>query len=211
MEIKWLGHSCFKIRGKNTTIVTDPFPPDMGIHLGRINADIVTISHQHAAHSNTTAIGGQPKIIKGPGEYEIGNAIIIGIASYHDDTRGSEWGKNTVYLIQMDDLSICHLGDLGHTLKDDQVEELGTVDVLILPVSGVTTIDAPMASEIIRQLEPKAVIPMHYKSTSGEALPPEIDRFLKEIGLNNITPQSKLTISKNSLPLTTQVVILEHP
>jgi len=210
MEIKWLGHSCFKIKGKNTTIITDPFPPEAGATLNKVSGDIVTVSHQHAAHSNVAAIGGQPRIIKGPGEYEIGDAIIIGITSYHDDSKGTQRGQNTVYLIQMDELSICHLGDLGHTLEDSQMEELGIVDVLILPVGGGTTIDASMASEIIRQLEPKAVIPMHYKGTAEDELPPEIDKFLKEIGLNNILPQPKLVISKTSLPLTTQVFILQH-
>ncbi len=122
MEIKWLGHSCFRIRGKSTTVVTDPYPPGLGYSLGKPTADITTVSNQQPGHSYTAGVGGNPRRVTGPGEYEISDVIIIGLATFHD---GQHKGKNTVYLMELDDLSVCHLGNLGSILSDDQVEELG--------------------------------------------------------------------------------------
>ena len=210
MEISWLGHSCFKLKGKQATVITDPYSPDLGYSLGKQTARVVTVSHQHPGHSFTQGIDGNPKPVTGPGEYEISNVLIIGVAAFHDNDRGSTRGKNTIYLIEMDEVSICHLGDLGHVLTDEQVEELGDVDVLLLPVGGVSTVDAPVATEIVRQLEPKIVIPMHYKTQAIKRELEPVDRFLKEIGAHDITPQAKLSVTKSNLPLTMQVVLLEH-
>ena len=210
MEITWLGHSCFKFRGKQATVITDPYSPNLGYSLGKQTASIVTVSHQHPGHSFTEGIGGNPKLVTGPGEYEISNVLIIGVATFHDEDRGSKRGKNTVYLIEMDEIQICHLGDLGHVLTDEQVEELGSVDVLLLPVGGVSTINAPVATEIVRQLEPKIVIPMHYKTTVINRELEPVDRFLKEIGAHDISPQAKLTLTKSSLPISTQVILLDY-
>ena len=210
MEITWLGHSCFKLRGKQATVITDPYLPSLGYSLGKQTADVVTVSHQHPDHSFTEGIGGNPKLVTGPGEYEISNMLIIGVATFHDNDRGSTRGKNTVYLIEMDEVSICHLGDLGHVLTDEQVEELGSVDVLLPPVGGVSTINAPVATEIVRQLEPKIVIPMHYKTPAIKLELEPVDRFLQEIGAHDITPQAKLSITKSNLPLSTQVILLDY-
>ena len=210
MEITWLGHSCFKFRGKQATVITDPYSPNLGYSLGKQTASIVTVSHQHPGHSFTEGIGGNPKLVTGPGEYEISNVLIIGVSTFHDNDRGSTRGKNTVYLIEMDEIPICHLGDLGHVLTDEQVEELGSVDVLLLPVGGVSTIDAPVATEIVRQLEPKIAIPMHYKTPAINRQLEPVDRFLKEIGVHDINPQAKLSITKSSLPLSMQVILLEY-
>src|SRR3972149_757998 len=109
MEITWLGHSCFRLRNKNTTIITDPFDNKIGIKLGKVSADIVTISHNHYDHSNVAAVSGTPKVIDGPGEYEIGGIFITGIQTWHDQENGAKRGKNTAYLFEMDDLVICHL------------------------------------------------------------------------------------------------------
>jgi L-ascorbate metabolism protein UlaG (beta-lactamase superfamily) len=209
MEINWLGHSCFRLKGRQATVITDPFSPDLGYSLGKPTATIVTVSHQHPGHSYVEGIGGDPRLVIGPGEYEISNVLIIGIATFHDEDRGSIRGKNTVYLIEMDELSVCHLGDLGHVLTDEQVEELGNVDVLMVPVGGISTISASKAAEIVRQLEPKVVLPMHYKiPVINRELEP-VDRFLKEIGAHDIAPQAKLSLSKTNLPISTQVFLLE--
>ena len=210
MEITWTGHSCFKLRGKQATLITDPYSPDLGYALAKQTADIVTVSHQHPGHSFAQGINGNPKVLTGPGEYEISNTLIIGVSTFHDNERGVKKGKNTVYTIEMDELSICHLGDLGHVLTDEQVEELGNVDVLLLPVGGVSTINAPVATEIVRQLEPKIVIPMHYKTPAINRELEPVDRFLKEIGVHDINPQAKLSITKSNLPLSMQVVLLEY-
>jgi L-ascorbate metabolism protein UlaG (beta-lactamase superfamily) len=210
MDISWLGHSCFRIRGSHATIITDPYPPSLGYSLGKPTARIVTVSHQHPGHSYVQGIGGEPKPVSGPGEYEISGVLIIGIATFHDGEKGRKRGRNTVYLIEVDDIAVCHLGDLGHVLTAEQVEELGDVDVLLLPVGGVSTIDAPMAAEVVRQLEPKAVVPMHYKT---EALSWELEpvgRFLKEIGVEKVVSQPKLSFTKSSLPASTQVFLLDY-
>jgi L-ascorbate metabolism protein UlaG (beta-lactamase superfamily) len=211
MDITWLGHSCFKIKGSHATVITDPYSPDLGYKLGKPSARIVTVSHQHPGHSYVQGIGGQPKVVNRPGEYEISGVLIIGIATFHDGERGKKRGKNTVYLMEIDEISVCHLGDLGHVLSAEQVEEIDNVDVLLLPVGGVSTINAPMAAEVVRQLEPKAVIPMHYKTPAlGLELEP-VDRFLKEIGAKQVEPLPKLSLTKSNLPPTTQVFLLDYP
>jgi L-ascorbate metabolism protein UlaG (beta-lactamase superfamily) len=210
MEISWLGHSCFRLKGRQATVITDPFSPDLGYSLGKPTATIVTVSHQHPGHSYVEGIGGDPRLVIGPGEYEISNVLIIGIATFHDEDRGSIRGKNTIYLIEMDELSVCHLGDLGHVLTDEQVEELGNVDVLMVPVGGISTVNAAKAAEIVRQLEPKVVLPMHYKTPEINLELEPVDRFLKEIGAHDIAPQAKLSLSKTNLPISTQVFLLEY-
>jgi L-ascorbate metabolism protein UlaG (beta-lactamase superfamily) len=209
MEITWLGHSCFKIKGKQATVITDPYSPDTGYTLGKQNAAIVTVSHQHPGHSYTAGINSDPHLVTGPGEYEISNVLIIGLASYHDDEKGLIKGKNTIYLIEMDDITICHMGDLGHPLTESQTEEMGNVDILMLPVGGVSTINASMAAAIVRQIEPKIILPMHYGTPSLKRTLDPVDKFLKEIGTHDITPQAKLTITRNNLPLIMQIALLE--
>ncbi len=210
MDITWLGHSCFMIKGKNAVVITDPYSPKLGYSLGKPTAHIVTVSHQHEGHSYVQGIGGEPKIVTRPGEYEIGGVLIIGIATFHDNDKGTDRGKNIVYLMEIDDLMVCHLGDLGHVLTADQVEEMGNVDVLLLPVGGGSTISAPMAAEVVRQLEPKAVVPMHYKTPAISREMEPVERFLKEIGVNQITPQTELSITKSNLPISMQVFLLSY-
>jgi len=210
MDISWLGHSCFRIRGSHGTVITDPYPPSLGYSLGKPTARIVTVSHQHPGHSYVQGISGEPRLVTGPGEYEIGGILIIGIATFHDDQRGRKRGKNTAYLIEIDEVSICHLGDLGHVLTTEQLEEIGNVDVLLLPVGGVSTINAPVAAEVVRQLEPKAVVPMHYKTQALSWELEPVERFLKEMGVKEVKSQPKLSFTKSSLPATTQVFLLNY-
>ncbi|MFH0768425.1 MAG: MBL fold metallo-hydrolase, partial [Chloroflexota bacterium] len=154
MDINWLGHSCFVIKGTSATIITDPYPPDLGYSLGNPTARIVTVSHQHPGHSYVQGVAGEPKLVTGPGEYEINGVLIAGVSTFHDAEGGKKRGKNTVYIIEVDGVVVCHLGDLGHVLATTQIEEIDNVDVLLLPVGGVSTINATMAAEIVRQLEP---------------------------------------------------------
>jgi len=209
MEITWLGHSCFRLKGKQATLITDPYSPQTGYSLGKQTANVVTVSHRHPGHSYIEGIGGNPRAVTGPGEYEISNLLIIGVATCHDNEKGSIRGKNTVYLIEIDEVSVCHLGDLGHVLTDEQVEELGNIDVLLLPVGGVSTIAAATAAEVMRQLEPKIVIPMHYQTPALSRQLEPVDKFLKEIGAHDISPQAKLSVTKSNLPLSMQVILLE--
>ncbi len=210
MDITWLGHSCFKIRGKQATVITDPYSPSLGYSLGKPTAGIVTVSHQHPGHSYTQGIGGEPKLVTRPGEYEISGVLIIGIATFHDGERGRKKGKNTAYLIEIDEVSVCHLGDLGHVPTAEQIEEMDNVDVLLLPVGGVSTINAAMAAQVVRQLEPKVVVPMHYKTQALSWNLEPVERFLKEVGTEHINSQPKLSLTKSSLPASTQVFLLDY-
>jgi L-ascorbate metabolism protein UlaG (beta-lactamase superfamily) len=182
MEITWLGHACFRLKAKEGTVVTDPFAKEIGLNLPRIQADIVTVSHEHLGHNHTTGIGGSPHVISGPGEYEIKNIFITGIAAYHDAEQGKSRGKVTIYLIEMEDLVICHLGDLGHVPVQEQIEAIGHVDILLVPVGGGNALNAAQAAEVVGLLEPRAVIPMHYHTPGlATALDP-LTRFTKEMG-----------------------------
>jgi L-ascorbate metabolism protein UlaG (beta-lactamase superfamily) len=210
MEITWLGHSSFRIKGSQTAIITDPYSPGLGYTSAKQTASIVTVSHQHPGHSYTQEIGGAPRIIKGPGEYEIASALIIGLATYHDKEEGRVRGKNTVYVMQIDELSVCHVGDLGHVLTSQQVEDIGNVDILLVPVGGVSTINATEAAQVIRQLEPKVVVPMHYRTPALARELETVDRFLKEVSVKDTTSRPKLTLTRGNLPATTQVFLLDY-
>jgi L-ascorbate metabolism protein UlaG (beta-lactamase superfamily) len=208
VDITWLGLSCFRIRGSQAIVVTDPFPPGLGYNLGKLTADIVTVSHPHPSHSYDQGINGEHRLVKGPGEYEISGVLILGISTFHDSVKGQSRGKNTIYLMEIDGVNVLHLGDLGHVLGDNQVEEIGNVDVLLLPVGGVTTINAAMAAEVIRKLEPKVVIPMHYKTPKSDRDLEPVENFLKEMGQTQVEPRPKFTVSRSNLPITTEVVVL---
>jgi L-ascorbate metabolism protein UlaG (beta-lactamase superfamily) len=210
MEITWLGHSCFKLKGKQATVITDPFSPGIGYTLGKVSAEIITVSHQHPGHSYIQGVSGEPRVLKGPGEYEAAGVLTVGVHTFHDSEKGAQRGKNTVFVIDVDDVMICHLGDLGHPLTAEQVAEIDGVDVLLIPVGGVSTIDAVQAAQIVRHLEPKIVIPMHYKTEATKKELETVDRFLKEMGVKESVPQPKLLVNKNSLPLTMQVVVLNY-
>jgi L-ascorbate metabolism protein UlaG (beta-lactamase superfamily) len=214
MEISWFGHACFQLRGKNAILITDPFSPQSGepLRLGKANPSIVTISHTHPGHAQAIGMSGTPYVVRGPGEYEINDVLITGVASYHDDKNGKEQGHNTIYVIHMDDLVICHLGALGHTLKEEQLEEVADADVLLVPIGSNTTINATQAAEVISQVEPHLVIPMYSMTTaeSGarEAADP-LDKFCREMGVQvNTQPQSKMNVTRSNLPLEMQVVLL---
>ena len=209
MEIKYLGHSCFRIKGKNTTVITDPFSPDLGLTLGKQTANIVTVSHQHAGHNYTESIGGTPRVVSKPGEYEIGDAIIIGLAAFHDAEKGLIRGKNIVFVVAMDELTICHLGDLGTPLKESEIEELGKVDILMVPVGDMSALNATAAARLVRQIEPSIVIPMHYQLPDSTRELEPVGRFLSEMGANEVMAQPKLNVSRANLPLSMQVVVLE--
>lgn len=210
MEITWLGHSCFRIRGREATVVTDPCPPSTGYTIGKPTAHIVTISHKHENHSYTKPVAGNPVLLDRPGEYEIEGAFVTGIRTFHDTKKGAERGLNVSFVIEMEDVRVCHLGDLGHTPTPEQVEEISGVGILLVPVGGHTTIDGATAAEIVNILEPAIVIPMHYKTPAVKDQLDPVDRFLKELGAKDLEPQPKLTITRSSLPHETQVLLLDY-
>ena len=222
MKITYLGHSSFKIDAKTAVsevcIITDPYGPSVGINFKDQICDLATTSHRgHGDHDFFDKLknkyGKMPFIIDTPGEYELLGVRIFGYKSYHDDNNGSDRGLNTIYVFDFPEARVCHLGDLGHDLDKDLIEELNNIDILLIPVGGTTTIDAQRAVKVIEKLEPRYVIPMHYKtkshSTTFEKLA-TIDDFLKEVGVTK-EPQKDLNIkSKSDLPDETEVVVLSN-
>ncbi|MGE5425682.1 MAG: MBL fold metallo-hydrolase [Bacillota bacterium] len=205
MILTWLGHSCFKFQDKigpeGVTVVSDPFGKQYGLKVPNFEADIVTVSHSHEDHNNVSALRGAPFVIDAPGEYDVKNVLVEGVASFHDASEGKERGNNIIFRLEIDDISIVHLGDFGQTSLDSaQLEKLAGTDILLIPVGGKYTIDAKKAVEIIAQIEPRIVIPMHYKTEDLKLDDLDgVDKFIKEIGLTP-TYEEKLKISKKDLP-----------
>jgi len=216
VDIWWHGQSCFKIKGKNANVVLDPYDPDFtGFRPLKLEANIVCLTHDHKDHNNVEAVKGmeegkEPFVISGPGEYEILGVNIEGIPSFHDEKEGSERGTNTIYRITIEDVDIVHLGDLGQKkLTQEQMEKLSSCDVLLIPVGGIYTIDAKDAPDIIAQLEPKIVIPMHYKVEGSKIDLEPLDKFLSTMGKEKQEPQPKLSVSQERLPEEVEIVVLE--
>jgi L-ascorbate metabolism protein UlaG (beta-lactamase superfamily) len=216
MEITWIGHSCFKLRGKTGTLVTDPFDDSVGLPFPKISADIVTVSHAHGDHYAVVRVSGtarrpKPFVITEPGEYEATEIGVFGFPSFHDDRGGLERGGNLITVIHMDGVTFSHLGDLGHLLSDKQVLALDGVDVLFVPVGGAYTIDAKQAAEVVEAIKPSIVVPMHYKlPRMREAFGQleSVETFLKQMGKEGVVPVEKLTVTPESLPDELGVVVL---
>jgi L-ascorbate metabolism protein UlaG (beta-lactamase superfamily) len=211
MDITWYGQSCFRIKGKNVAVVTDPYNAEMlGVKKLKVSGDILTVSHQHSDHNEVGVVEGSPFIIEGPGEYEVKGVTIHGMPSFHDGKEGKERGLNTIYTIDIDGVIVCHCGDLGHELSAGQLELLDSVDVLMIPIGGTYTIDAQTAVKVINQVEPKVVIPMHYKFNDSFKLPlSPLSDFLHVYGKKDITPVGKYSTAKDKLPDEQELVILE--
>lgn len=211
-EIRWYGHNCFRIRAREGAIVTDPIDRSSGFAMPKVTADVVTISHPHDNHNSLRQIREEPsyQVVEGPGEYEIHDVLITGIRTYHDTQRGSERGYNTVYLIEVEGMTICHLGDLGHSLNQEQSEALGNADIVLIPAGGDNTnvIDPTVAAEIIGQIEPKVVIPMQYAAGGGDQNLGTLEAFCKALGVETPEPEDKLTIRASDLLETMRVVAL---
>lgn len=215
MDIYWYGQACFKIKSKNAAVIIDPFDPDFtGLKLPKdLASDIVLVSHDHGDHNNFKAVATSsekaPMVFKEPGEYEVAGVAITGIKAFHDDTQGSERGVNTIFHLLFDSLNIVHLGDLGQfKLTEEQVAQIGETDILLIPVGSLYTINAKAASEIVAQLEPKVIVPMHYKIDGLKFELEGVEGFLKEMGAEGVTPVPKLTIAKDKLPEEPLVVVL---
>jgi len=208
MTITWFGHSCFRIEAKEGSILIDPFSKDMGLKPPRIKDDLVLVTHNHYDHNNTEGASSETMIINGPGEYEKQGIHIRGILSYHDKVEGKERGLNTIYVIKVENVVICHMGDFGQdTFEKDQLDSIGDVDILMLPVGGKYTIDYKEAVKVIREIGPKIVIPMHYKIKDLKLDIDGPDKFIKELGL---TPEKvdKYKIAKKNLPTEETTLVL---
>jgi L-ascorbate metabolism protein UlaG (beta-lactamase superfamily) len=219
ITISWHGIACFSIEAKHgdavAKLVTDPFDPSQGPKLPRnLSGDVVTVSHDHTSHNNVDAVKaiGEKKlfVINTPGEYEVGGLFIYGVPAPHDDAGGKDRGLTTLFRYEIGDLSIAHLGDLGSPIVDAQREALEDVDVLMIPVGGGSTIGPKEAVEIIAQLEPRVVIPMHYNIPDLKEKRETVERFLKEIAAAKPERMTKFKFMKKDLPTEeTKVVVLD--
>jgi L-ascorbate metabolism protein UlaG (beta-lactamase superfamily) len=205
-EIRWFGHNCFRIRGKEATVLTDPVGKRTGFTLPRQAVDIVTLSHDHPGHANLDAVKPGYQIISGPGEYELNDTFITGVRTYHDKQRGAELGYNTIYLIELENIVFGHLGDLGHQLTESQAEQFNAVDVLFVPAGGGPLLPP---AEMAANLSPKMVIPMQYRTAKGDTEREEVGPFLKHLGVEAPKPLDKLVIKPSDLAEQMQVVLLQ--
>ncbi|MBM3257982.1 MAG: MBL fold metallo-hydrolase [Candidatus Nealsonbacteria bacterium] len=217
MNIIWHGQSCFQISSSQTknnhvNIVIDPFSEETGLRIPKLEADIVLVTHQHSDHNNVKAISGNPFVVSGPGEYEIKEVFVHGTSSFHDSSLGKERGNNTIYTIEAEDLRICHLGDLGQKeLTPEQVEKIGEVDILMIPVGGVFTLSAKEAMKIMSQIEPNIIIPMHYQLPKLKMKLDGLDKFLKTMGIKKIDSMPKLSIKKKDIISEEAKIVVLNP
>jgi L-ascorbate metabolism protein UlaG (beta-lactamase superfamily) len=212
MKIKWLGHTCFLITSRDgLRVITDPYAVGGGISYSPIRetANVIVVSHDHGDHSNVSAVQGKPEIVKGSGKKIVKGIQFKGIATFHDACHGQERGHNTVFCFTLDDLRLCHLGDLGHVLSTGQVTEIGAVDILFIPVGGFFTIDASAACQVCEQLKPRVVIPMHFKTPKCAYPIAGVENFSK--GKKNVRKlaNSEVEFEREKLPTASETVLLQ--
>jgi L-ascorbate metabolism protein UlaG (beta-lactamase superfamily) len=218
VDLSWLGHACFRLRGRDVTILTDPYEgTDWGYPPLALSANVVTISNDHPHHAGLSGIEGRPRVLRGPGEYEIGGALVWGVRTKRrkDRDTGVANGsiRNTAFVIQLEELTVAHLGDLAEApLSAEELARVKDADVLLVPVGGNCTINATQAAAVVAQVEPKLIVPMHYatEETRGHLVLDEIDRFCKELGATEATPRARLSITPASLPSEPTVVLLDR-
>jgi L-ascorbate metabolism protein UlaG (beta-lactamase superfamily) len=212
MKIKWLGHACFLITsGDGLRVITDPYAVGGGINYSPIRetADVVVVSHDHGDHNNVATVQGKPEVVKGTGTKTAKGIQFKGVATSHDASQGTQRGSNTVFCFTIDDLKLCHLGDLGHVLSPAQVTEIGGVDILFVPVGGFFTIDATVASHVCDQLKPKVVIPMHFKTPKCGYAIAGVEDFLKgKKGVRKVVG-NEVQFERQKLPTAMEIVLLQ--
>ena len=207
MKILWLGQSSFHITtAEGVAIRTDPYDSSLGFRLSPLRADVVTVSHEHFDHDAVDTVAGDPVVVRGAGEHTVRGISFLGVRSYHDSRQGLERGENVIFLFAAEGVRVCHLGDLGHLLSEEQVKAIGRVDVLLVPVGGTYTLDAAEAGAVVGQLQPCITIPMHY-GINGLAIPLDsLSRFLA--GKKNVHTHASLEVTGDSLPPEPLVVVL---
>jgi L-ascorbate metabolism protein UlaG (beta-lactamase superfamily) len=210
MKITWLGHASFLLETEGIKILTDPYDDSVGYKPILFEVDIVTVSHEHGDHNNVESLRGNPEVVRGSGIFNVRGIKIRGVATYHDDEKGSKRGENTVYVIEAEKLVVCHAGDLGHTLSPDQVDAIGNVDVLLLPVGGTYTTDAVQADEVMQALNPRLVIPMHFKTASLDFPIDGVETFVSGRANAWHSRLAYIEVSNASLPKEREIAVLDH-
>uniref|UniRef100_A0A7C2I178 MBL fold metallo-hydrolase n=1 Tax=Ammonifex degensii TaxID=42838 RepID=A0A7C2I178_9THEO len=208
MQIKWLGHACFLLTTRaGVKVLTDPFDQAIGYPLPPVAPDVVTVSHEHYDHYAVGLLKGEPAVVEDTGTYQVKETTIRGIATFHDKKKGAERGPNTVFVIEADGVKVCHLGDLGHPLDAPKRQEIGPVDVLLIPVGGTYTIDADEAATLVKEMKPRIAVPMHYKTDRLKINIAPVDGFLKHF--SGVQRKPLLEVTPETLPPATSVVVLE--
>ena len=212
MKVRWLGHACFLVTsGDGVRVITDPYAVDGGISHAPVTeaADVVLVSHDHFDHSDVSTLQGRPEVVRGSRTRTVKGIPITGVVTYHDSSQGGDRGTNTVFCFTVDDIKLCHLGDLGHVLSEEQVEEIGPVDILLVPVGGFYTIGPSEASQICDQLKPKVVIPMHFRTPRCAFPIADAEEFLE--GKENVrrVAGSEVEVERGTLPAVTEFVLLQ--
>jgi L-ascorbate metabolism protein UlaG (beta-lactamase superfamily) len=212
MEITWYGHSCFRLTERNyATVVTDPFDHKaVGYDALKLKADIVTVSHDAPGHANYDAVKGAQHVIDGAGEFEIGGVFITAVQTAGGGKKTKDKTRNTLYVFDYEGITVAHLGDLQEVPTQSEVEALGTVNVLLIPVGGGSSLNAAKAAEVVSVIEPNLVIPMHYSTDDAKIKLEPLGKFLKEMGLGKIESQPSLKATRSSLPQETKVVVLDY-
>ena len=218
MQIEYYGQSCFKITTKpggrateDITLFFDPFGKDLGLRPPQGQADVVFVSHPHSDHNNISALKGDPVIIETPGEYAVKGINVVGLDSFHDNVEGASRGRSTIFIIEVEELKLCHLGDLGTDLTSKQLEEIDGVDILFIPIGGNHTIDGKKATELVRKIEPAIVIPMHYKLPGSTAEIEDEHKFCTEIGNCPKEKIAKFNVKKKDLEeKSMEVILIDH-
>ncbi len=212
MKIQWLGHSCFLLESSaGVRVLTDPFDPQVGYPALAVSADIVTISHQHSDHNYIKGVHGKYTVVDKPGETTARGILIKGFATFHDEAQGAKRGKNIAFRLMIDGLTVLHCGDLGHPLSAEQVQAIGPVDVLLVPVGGYYTIDAPTAVGVVKQLHPALTIPMHFRTPAINFPIQTVDPFLQAAGGGRKPGTMEIEVTAEKLKQEGGVVVLEYP
>jgi L-ascorbate metabolism protein UlaG (beta-lactamase superfamily) len=214
MKIRYLGHSSFLIKGKNASLLTDPYDSEMlGFKFPNVSADIVTVSHDHKDHNQTDLVKEKHIIFDFPGEYESKGIRVYGYLTSHDHEDGTKRGENIMFKFIVDGITILHCGDLGAVPSAEIMTQVEDADILLVPTGGTYTIDAKEAKILVEKISPEIIIPMHYHTEGinegnfSELSP--VNEFLRLFGKEGIEPQKELDIKKEELP-ENEVIVLER-
>jgi len=211
MEIVWFGHACCALKNDITTIITDPFDSSLGLKLPPLEADIVTVSHDNPRHNAVDMVGGSFKVVNRPGEYEIRDIFIQGQALFPAKAKGAEavQARNIVFVYYIEEITICHLGDIAQVPTQSQMEALDNIDILLIPIGGGNSLNATQAAEVISLIQPSIIIPIHYALPGISIILDPLEKFLQEMGQSQVEAQSRLRIRQVDLPIETQIVVLK--
>lgn len=211
MKIKFHGHACFSISDGDFTLVTDPYSDETGMKMPKVKATVVSVSHKHPHHSNVKGVEGEPRVFNWPGEYETGGVHFRGIPSFHAPKEAAEQTENTIFTYNLKGIRLCHLGDIGTKLTPEQLDQVGDIDILFVPIGGVDTIDAKKAKEVIEQIEPRMVIPMVYNTEGSSVGLAELQPFLSEMGAQNTEALESLSVKRSDLPEENSKLVILNP